>query len=49
MLESNYWLRILKKIIDMKIDVEELDWLINESNELGRITGAIANKTKRVS
>ena len=49
MLESNYWLRILKEIIDIKIEVKELDWLINESNELGRILGAIANKTKRVS
>jgi len=30
MLESNYWLRIIKEIIDEK----ELDWLIDESNEL---------------
>ena len=49
MLESNYWLRVLKEIIDIKIEVKELDWLINESNELGRILGAIANKTKRDS
>ena len=49
MLESNYWLRVLKEIIDIEIEVKELDWLINESNELGKITGTIANKTKRVT
>jgi four helix bundle protein len=47
MLESNYWLRILKEIIDVKIEVTELKWLINESNELDKILGTIANKTKK--
>jgi len=47
MLESNYWLRILKEIIDMKIELTELKWLINESNELDKILGTIANKTKK--
>ena len=49
MLESNYWLRVLKEILDIEVNVKELNWLIRESNELGKITGTIANKTKRVS
>lgn len=47
MLESNYWLRVIKEIIDIRIDKNELDWLINESNELDKILGTIANKTKK--
>ena len=36
MKESNYWLRILKEIIDFKTNNEELEWLLNESNELSK-------------
>ena len=47
MLESNYWLRILKEILDIEVNVKALNWLINESTELNKILGTIANKTKK--
>ena len=47
MIESNYWLKITDAIIDIKIDQEELDFLINESEELIKILSTIANKTKK--
>jgi len=44
MRESNYWLRIIKK---MNItSVEETDYLINESDELKKILGKIVVKSK---
>lgn len=44
MRESNYWLRVLKSIIDGK--KEELDWLLDESEELKKILGSICQKTR---
>jgi TIGR02436 family protein len=40
--ESNYWLRVIKKIDDL--ENPELDRLVQESHELKKILGAIANK-----
>ncbi len=40
--ESNYWLRVIKKIGD--IEHPELDRLLQESQELKKIFGAIVNK-----
>jgi len=39
-------LKIIKEIIDTNIP-EELKFLINESNELNKILGAICSKTER--
>ncbi|MFP4025534.1 MAG: four helix bundle protein [Thiohalospira sp.] len=44
MRESNYWLRIIKNIVDKKD--ETLEYLINESSELKSILGTIVNKTR---
>jgi len=44
MRELNYWLRVIKGIIDGK--KEELEWLINESEELKKILGSICQKTR---
>lgn len=41
MRESNFWLRILDAIGNKS---EELDILINESNELKKILGSICSK-----
>ena len=42
--ESNYWLRVIKKIGD--VEQTELDRLLKESHELKNILGAIVNNTK---
>jgi four helix bundle protein len=42
--ESNYWLRVIKKIGD--VNDPELDKLLNESQEIKNILGAIVNNTK---
>ena len=42
--ESNYWLRVIKKIGD--VELPELDRLLQESQELKNILGAIVNNTK---
>ena len=48
MRESNYWLRILKAVIESEPNILiELDVLIKESHELKSILGAIGNKTKK--
>lgn len=44
MRESNYWLRIMKEIDQ---DSKELNQLVNESEELKKILGAITNKVSR--
>ncbi len=45
MRESNYWLRLIKEV-ENKIDVvNELEWLINESDELKKILGSIVQKS----
>ena len=45
MSESNYWLEVIKAILDSKKTEKELDWLINESEELDNILGSIVMKT----
>lgn len=42
--ESNYWLRIIMNLEDIKS--EELDRLLRESEELKKILAAIVNNTK---
>ncbi len=44
MRESNYWLRIINRILENKEN--ELLFLINESNELKKILGSIVQKTR---
>ena len=46
MRESNYWLRIIKEVVDKVYDINELEWLINESLELKKILGAIVQKSR---
>ena len=46
--ESNYWLRLIKSTLEIKsFDYNELDFLIEESNELSKILGSIVNKTSK--
>ena len=45
MRESNYWLRLIKAIIEKTYDISELEWLINESLELKKILGSIVQKS----
>ena len=45
MSESNYWLEVIKAIIDINHDKEELAWLMKESMELEKILGSIVQKT----
>jgi four helix bundle protein len=42
--ESNYWLRVIKKIGN--VNQPELDRLLKESQELKNVLGAIVNNTK---
>ena len=46
MMESRYWLKIIKEIMDGNVS-DELDFLINESDELNKILGSIALKTQK--
>jgi four helix bundle protein len=47
MRETNYWLRLIKAILDVEVDCkEELVSLINESAELKNILGKIASSTR---
>ncbi|MGD0582949.1 MAG: four helix bundle protein [Bacteroidales bacterium] len=45
MRESNYWLRIINRTVK-EVNIEELDYLINESAELKKILGSIVQKTR---
>ncbi len=45
MRESNFWLRIIKRI-EKDVDKSELDYLIKESSELKNILGSIVQKTR---
>ena len=48
MRESNYWLRIIKATNDSsEINISELNYLINESEELKKILGSIVVKSKK--
>lgn len=50
MIESNYWLRLIKATSeDLKIDFEELNYLIKESAELKLILGSIVIKSKKIT
>ncbi len=44
--ESNYWFRLIKALGYDKIKENELNWLVNESDELKRILGSINQKTR---
>jgi four helix bundle protein len=46
--ESNYWLRLLERIIDFHYNENELKFLIDESNQLSKILGKISAKTKKL-
>ncbi len=46
MMESRYWLKVIKEIIDTDIPAD-LNFLIKESDELNKILGSIAVKTKK--
>jgi len=45
MRDSNYWLRIIKRTVK-EVNVTDLDYLINESEELKNILGSIVQKTR---
>ena len=45
MRESNYWLRIIKRTVK-NVNTSELDFLIKESDELKKILGTIAQKSR---
>ena len=47
MKESKYWLKVLNAIMDFDYNKDEFNWLNNESNELSKILGSIASKTKK--
>jgi len=47
MRESNYWLKIIKSILnDSKLN-EDLNYLIDESEQLKKILGSIVTKTNK--
>ncbi len=45
MRESNYWLRIIKETLPGKLINEELEYLVDESQQLKNILGSIVSKT----
>jgi four helix bundle protein len=45
MRESNYWLRLIKEVVENNYTDKELDWLIVESTELKKILGSIVQKS----
>ena len=47
MRESNYWLRMIKATLTQNTADVELDFLIDESNQLKKILGAILTKTNK--
>jgi four helix bundle protein len=47
MRESNYWLRIIKSIVDNNILGNDINLLIDESNQLKKILGSIVTKTNK--
>ena len=46
MRESNYWLRIIKAAVFENKDSENLDILLDESEQLKKILGSIVTKTR---
>jgi four helix bundle protein len=49
MSESNYWLEIIRAVIDTDHDKEELFWLMKESDELEKILASIVLKTGKIN
>jgi len=47
MRESNYWLRIIHATVPELREDEELNWLLQESEELKKILGSIVSKTSK--
>ena len=47
MRETNYWFKVIKGVLYENEIVEELECLIKESEELKRILGSIASKTRK--
>ena len=47
MRESNYWLRLIKAVLNKKTINNDLDFLIDESNQLKNILGSIVTKTNK--
>lgn len=47
MRESSYWIRLLNAILHDNLKNEELEWLLNESEELCKILGSIAQKSRK--
>lgn len=47
MRESNYWLRIINRILTDNKSIEKANLLINESDELKKILGSIVTKTNK--
>ena len=47
MRESNYWLRIIKATLPNSKFEEELNYLIDESEQLKKILGSIVTKTNK--
>ncbi len=47
MKESKYWLKVLNAIMDFDYNKAEFSWLNKESNELSKILGSIASKTRK--
>jgi len=47
MRESNYWLRLIKSILDKPVLLNDLEYLLDESNQLKNILGSIVTKTRK--
>jgi len=47
MMESRYWLKIIKGIGDTNVPSKKLNYPISESDKLNKILGTIALKTKK--
>ncbi|GMU96851.1 four helix bundle protein [Ignavibacterium album] len=47
MRESNYWHRVINAILTDKKSTVQLNYLINESDELKKILGSIVTKTNK--
>ena len=47
MRESNYWLRLIKSVLNQKTSLSDLNFLIDESNQLKNILGSIVTKTNK--
>ena len=48
MRESNYWLKMISELLNDKKHLDELNNLVDESNQLKKILGAIVSKSKNL-